>query len=196
MNNGLVGKLNGIKFSLRTRLMCFISVSDNIIAGIASSVFKDDYGAILRRALRAQIKHPYYFGLYTSLFELLNWKVISTRLTLPNPIRLLFDRKKGYEGFASAIYYEVLSQFEAFGWNVNLGDMGFGSKRIDIPLQAADLFVGAVGRHYLRSRRRNTSPQDNLEKSLLALGQSKRLAVANAGPPELKAFAAAMGYKI
>jgi len=171
------------------------TISDNILVGLACSVFRDEYEACLPTSLQQTIRHPYYFGVYTVLFMLLNWKVFHVRLTLPTPIRLLFDRKKGYEGFASAIYYAVLQKFEEWGKDVSiLGDMGFGSKAVDIPLQAADLFVGVAGRHFLRCRRKDLEPQENLEKSFLALGESGRLLVANNGPDELKAFAAALGW--
>lgn len=171
------------------------SVSDNIILGVSCSVFREEYAAFLPSRLREEIKHLYYFNLYMVLLMLQKWEDFNARLTLPRPLRLLFDRKKGYEGFAAAIYYSLLNKFEAFGWDPKkMGDLAFGSKELDIPLQAADLFAGVTRRHFLRCRRHNLSPEDDMEKSLLALGASGKLAVLNAGPDELKEFASVLGY--
>lgn len=171
------------------------AISDNIAVGISCSVFREEYDACLPLELRQQIRHPYYFGLYMTFLMLQRWDLLYTPLAVPAPLRLLFDRKKGYEGFASAIYYSLLDKFEEWGWDASkIGDLAFGSKEADIPLQAADLLVGVTRRHFLRCRRRDLSPQHEFEKSLLALGESRRLAVLNAGPEELKDFAFALGY--
>jgi hypothetical protein len=115
---------------------------------------------------------------------------MNRRLDLPKPVEFLFDRKKGYEGFASAIYYAIKGQFEQLGWDSVFGDMGYGGKEKDIPLQAADLFVGVVSRNRLRSKRKGSMLETDMEKSLLALGKSGRLLISNAGAPELEKFVA------
>jgi hypothetical protein len=135
------------------------------------------------------LKHPYYFGLYTCLYQLVTMEKIVKRVKLPLPLRLLFDRKKGYEGFASDIYYDVKNQFESLGWGSTFGDMGFGAKDKDIPLQAADLLVGVVARNRLRLRHRGLPlEEETMEKSLLTLGKGGSLLVSEARPQELEAF--------
>lgn len=166
------------------------TVSDNIIIGLASSVFRSDYEREVPQRLQEQIKHPYYFGLYTCLWQVLTMEEIVKRVKLSKPIEFLFDRKKGYEGFASAIYYAIKEQFEKLGRDTGFGDMGFGGKEKDKPLQAADLFVGVVSRNRLRASRKGSLLETDMEKSLLTLGKSGRLLIANAGPPELKKFVA------
>jgi hypothetical protein len=165
-----------------------ITVSDNIVIGIATSVFKDNYEQFAPQDLREQLKHPYYFGLYTCLYQVLTMEQIVKRVKLPKPIRFLFDRKKGYEGFAAAIYYNIKEQFEKLGWDTGFGDMGFGSKDNDIPLQAADLLVGVTARNRLRSRNKGLSFEETMEKSLRTLGDSGRLLIADAGQVELEHF--------
>jgi hypothetical protein len=75
-----------------------ITVSDNIVIGIATSVFKDNYEQFVPQDLREQLKHPYYFGLYTCLYQVLTTEQIVKRVKLPKPIRFLFDRKKVIRG--------------------------------------------------------------------------------------------------
>lgn len=113
---------------------------------------------------------------------------IVKRVKLPVPLRLLFDRKKGYEGFATDMYNDVKNQFEGLGWGATFGDMGFGSKDIDIPLQAADLLVGVAARNRLRSRTKGLPIEKVMEKSLLTLGKGGSILMSDAGPKELEAF--------
>jgi hypothetical protein len=166
------------------------AVSDNVLLGLATSVFRNDYEAEVPKELQRQIKDPYYFGLYTCLWQVLTLEKNVPRVSLPKPVEFLFDRKKGYEGFASAIYYAIKEQFEQLGWDPVFGHMGFGSKEKDVPLQAADLLVGVVSRNRLRSKRKGSFLEGDMEKSLLTLGKSRRLLVSNAGPPELEKFVA------
>ncbi len=163
-----------------------VTISENITLGVACSVFKDDYEKVVPADLRQQFKHPYFFGVYTCIALLLVTEPTTPRLTLPKPIQFLFDRKQGYEGFAAELFYKVLGEFEKRGLASGFRDMGFGSKEKDIPLQAADLFIGVTARNFLRSRRKHLPLSLTIEKSLKALGT--RLLISNAGVSELEKF--------
>ena len=89
-----------------------------------------------------------------------------------------FDRKAGFEGLASQIFYAIKKQFKDLGWDTGLGDMRFGAKDKDIPLQAANLLVGVVARNRLRLRHKGLPlEEETMEKSLLTLGKSGNLLV-------------------
>jgi len=167
------------------------TLSECIVVGLGVAVFRSEYDSIIPFDLQGELKHPYYWGLYTCLYQLISWPHFGTRITLPRRITFLFDRKKNYEGFASRIYYSIrdntLPQVAPSHPSV-FGDMGFGDKEQDAPLQAADLLVGVVARNYLKARKQNAPLEEIMEKSLRTLGKSGRLLVANAGLPELKAF--------
>jgi hypothetical protein len=163
-----------------------VTIADNITLGVACSVFKDNYEKVVPVDLRQQFKHPYFFCVYTCVALLLVTEPTTPRLTLPKPIQFLFDRKPGYEGFAAELFYKVLGEFEKRGLASGFRDMGFGSKEKDIPLQAADLFIGVTARNFLRSRRKNLPLSETVEKSLKALGS--QLLVSNAGVAELEKF--------
>jgi hypothetical protein len=166
------------------------TVSQNIRVGLVTSVFKDNYEQVVPEDLREQLKHPYYFGLYTCVWQLVTLRRMKgMRVELPNPIESLFDRKEGFEGVASDIFYAIRKQFKDLGWDTGLGDMGFGAKDKDIPLQAADLLVGVVARNRLRLRHKGLPlEEETMEKSLLALGKSGSLLISEARPEELEAF--------
>jgi hypothetical protein len=102
------------------------TVSDNIVVGVAVSTFRDQFERVVPKDLQKQIKHPYYFGLYHCLWQILTLERISRgRITLQKSIRFLFDRKKGFESFASGIYYSVKEEFDKrLKWNTGFGDIG------------------------------------------------------------------------
>jgi hypothetical protein len=79
------------------------AVSENIVVGLACSVFRSEYDATVTTDLQEDIRDPYYFGLYTCLYLLICWPHFKTRVTLPRELEFLFDRKPGYEGLASRI---------------------------------------------------------------------------------------------
>lgn len=165
------------------------TVSQNIRVGLVTSVFKENYDQVVPTDLREQLKHPYYFGLYTCIWQLVTIPRMQKRVELPKPIESLFDRKAGFEGLASQIFYAIKKQFKDLGWDTGLGDMRFGAKDKDIPLQAADLLVGVVARNRLRLRHKGLPlEEETMEKSLLTLGKSGNLLVSEARQQELEAF--------
>jgi hypothetical protein len=167
------------------------TISDHLVIGLATAVFRSEYEALIPQDLQDDLKHPYYWGLYSCLYQLISWPHFGTRITLPRKLAFLFDRKKDFEGLAARIYYSVrdktLPQVAPSHPSV-FGDMGFGDKEQDIPLQAADVFVGVVARNYQKARAKDAPLEEVMEKSLLTIGKSGRLLVSNAGPPELHAF--------
>jgi hypothetical protein len=169
------------------------TVSDNIVVGLATSVFREDYERYVPDWLRRQVRHPYYFGLFTCFWQIVTMPQVTKRVTLPKPVEFLFDRKRHYEGFASSIFYSIKDQFEKLEWSHPIGDMGFGAKDKDIPLQAADLLVGVVSRNRVRNWMKTSSltlRDADMDKAILALGKSGRLLLSNASAPELEKFVA------
>jgi len=169
------------------------SVSDNIVIGLATSTFRSEYEAVIPQALKNYLRDPYYFGLYSCLYQLISWPHFKTKIQLPRELEFLFDRKKKFEGLATDIYYtirdDLLARVNPDSSHASIfGDMGFGNRKKDIPLQAADLFVGVVARNFAKARRQNASLEAIMEKSLRVLGGSGRLLVSNAGPDELELF--------
>lgn len=170
-----------------------ITISENIVVGIASACFVSDYESVVPEELRKQLRDPYYVGLYRCLYMVITWSHFKARVELPRQLRFLYDRKKKFEGLAADIYYAVRDDLIA---KVNpdiphpsiFGDMAFGDKEIDIPLQAADLLVGVAARNYLKARRKNLAVADVLEKSAQMLGKSGRILMALNDPPQLQAF--------
>lgn len=63
------------------------------------------------------------------------------------PLRVMFDHKKGYEGRLAEMYYGVRYEFNEE--NI-LGNLSFGSRREEPPLQAADLLIGELRRKLMR----------------------------------------------
>ncbi len=167
-----------------------ITTSENIVVGIASACFRSDYESVVPEDLRTQLRDPYYVGLYSCLYMVITWPHFNARVELPRELRFLYDRKKKFEGLAADIYYAVRDDLIA---RVNpdvphpsvFGDMAFGDKEKDIPLQAADLLVGVAARNYLKARRKNLPVADVLEKSAQALGKSGRILMALNDVPQL-----------
>jgi hypothetical protein len=138
------------------------NVSDNIVVGVAVSTFRDQFERVVPKDLQKQIKHPYYFGLYHCLWQILTLERISRgRITLQKPIRFLFDRKKGFESFASGIYYSVKEEFDKrLKWNTGFGDNGFDPKpekraRDKLSVKRQAWSSGASTRRTRRWRRRD-----------------------------------------
>ncbi len=104
--------------------------------------------------MRQEFKDIYYCCCFCCLDSLAKWDQNFQRPTLPNHLEFLFDRKPKYEGYAARIYYEVVREIAADTGKADLlGDMSFGDKTKDVPLQMADLVVGAAIRHFRRQAR-------------------------------------------
>jgi hypothetical protein len=123
-------------------------ISEATTLGMAYGIFKTDYQELLP-SLRREFKDIYYCCCYCCLDSLAKWDRNFKAPVLPKPLEFLFDRKPTFEGYASAIYYKVVKRVAGADL---FGDMGFGNKEIDIPLQMADLVVGASIRHFRRQR--------------------------------------------
>ncbi|MGO9061425.1 MAG: DUF3800 domain-containing protein [Candidatus Binataceae bacterium] len=152
-------------------------IGENVSLGIAYGIYREDYEA-LPSGLRNDFKDIYHCCSYFCLESLVKWRKTFTGPELPKPLEFLFDRKKGFEGLAASIYYEVIKDIDAEGL---FGDMAFGSKEKDVPLQMADLLVGVAIRKFKRERIQglDASP-DRAEQSmnrngrLLLLGLQKQ----------------------
>jgi hypothetical protein len=83
------------------------AVSENIVVGIATAAFLDEYESVVPPDLREQLKHPYYFGLYTCLYQVVSWPHFKAKVSLPRELEFLFDRKPKFEGLAREIYRKV-----------------------------------------------------------------------------------------
>jgi len=100
------------------------------------------YDELIPSKDRIVLKSPIHFCLAQCLTGLLEiYKEL--RPAPPAPLRVMFDRKKGQEGTLAAIYYTVR---ELFDKDHILGDMSFGSSKLEVPLQAADLLIGELRR--------------------------------------------------
>lgn len=158
-------------------------IGENITLGIAYGVFREDYDE-LPPELRSDFKDIYHCCSYFCLDSLVKWKKNLTGPALPAPFEFLFDRKKGFEGHATAIYYQVVKDVDPDGV---LGDMGFGSKDKDIPLQMADLLVGASARHF---RRQRTAGLDiPADKAIQSMDRNGRLLLFGLQKAELREIA-------
>jgi Protein of unknown function (DUF3800) len=144
-------------------------IGENVALGIAYGIFREDYDGLPLR-LRQEFKDIYHCCSYFCLDSLVKWKRTFKGPALPTPIEFLFDREKGFEGRASEIYYQVVKGVDGDGV---LGDMGFGSKDKDIPLQMADLLVGAAARHFRRERKEGLSIQP--DKAIQSLDRNHRM---------------------
>jgi Protein of unknown function (DUF3800) len=146
-------------------------IGENITLGIAVGIFKKEYSR-LSKGLRREFKDIYHCCTYCCLDALVKWKANFTGPALPTPIEFLFDRKPKFEGHAVEIYYKVVKDVDRDGM---LGDMGFASKdgNKPIPLQMADLFVGASVRHFRRQRQFGLDVA--YEKSMSKMDTNNRL---------------------
>jgi hypothetical protein len=132
-------------------------VSDATTLGTAYGIFKTDYKELLP-SLRREFKDIYYSCCYLNLDGLAKWDRTFKGPRLPKPLEFLFDRKRKFEGYASKICYDVVRQFA--GTDL-FGEMGFGNKEIDVPLQMADLVVGGAIRHFRRQRQYGLNVEPN-----------------------------------
>jgi len=143
-------------------------VSETTTLGVAYGIFKADYQELLL-SLRREFKDIYYCCCYCCVESLAKWERKFTRPTLPKPLEFLFDQKPGYEGYMTKIYYEVIKKVTG---NDLFGNMGFGNKEKDVPLQMADLIVGASIRHFRRQKKYGLIVEpDRLIKRLNARGR-------------------------
>jgi hypothetical protein len=144
-------------------------IGENITLGIAYGIYREDY-AVLPATLRTEFKDIYHCCSYFCLESLVKWRKTFAGPDLPHPLQFLFDRKKGFEGHAAAIYYEVIKDIDAGSF---FGDMAFGSKDDDVPLQMADLLIGVAIRKFKRERTQGyEAPPDRAEQSM---NRKKRL---------------------
>ncbi len=142
-------------------------VSETTTLGISYGIVKEDYQE-LKPSLRHDFKDIYYCCCYCCLDSLAKWKRHFKAPTLPKPLEFLFDRKPTYEGYMSRIYYEVVKEIASDLF----GDMAFGNNRKDVPLQMADLVVGASIRHFRRQKKYGLKVEpDRLIKRLNARGR-------------------------
>jgi hypothetical protein len=142
---------------------------ENTSFGIGAAVRRKDYERIIPADLQQDFQDPYYLLLYFSMVLLAKWKEM-----IPDacrPIRFLFDRKKGFEGRASTLYYKSreLNEEQAL-----FGDMGFGSKTECAPLQAADLIVYEVAKE---GRRALSHRQGEMRRAMDVLREKMNLLV-------------------
>ncbi len=124
-------------------------ISETATLGIAYGIFKSDYQE-LRASLRKEFRDIYYCCCFSCLDSLAKWESRMNGPILPKPLEFLFDRKPKWEGYATRIYYEVVRDIADDA--SALGNMGFGNKEVDVPLQMADLVVGAAIRHFKRQK--------------------------------------------
>ncbi len=154
------------------------TVSDNIVAAIVSSVFREDYERYVPEWLKRQVRDPYYFGLYTCLWQIVTIPQVIKKVTLPKPVEFLFDRKPHYEGFASDIFYAIKRQFQHLEWTHPVGDMGLETKQRILLCRPLTFWLGwsvAIRLKHWRKTGRIRIDDDDLDKAILALGKSGRL---------------------
>jgi hypothetical protein len=144
-------------------------IGDNIALGVAYGVFRDEYKH-LPQSLRAEFKDIYHCCTYFCFDTLRKWEKHFKGPSLPRPFEFLFDRKPSFEGHAASIYNKVIKDLDAEGF---FGNMSFGSKTQDKPLQMADLLVGAAARQF---RKQRTLGNDLFqEKSVVSMNRRGRL---------------------
>ena len=142
-------------------------VADTTTLGISFGIIKADYQELVP-TLRREFRDIYYCCCYCCLESLAKWERNFTRPTLPRPLEFLFDRKPTFEGYMTRIYYEVIKDVAG---NDLFGNMDFGNKEKDVPLQIADLVVGASIRYFRRQKKYGLRVErDRLIKRLNARG--------------------------
>lgn len=62
----------------------------------------------------------------------------------PSPWRVMFDRKKGQEGTLAQLYYGAIATYDV---EHIFGNLSFGNRNEEPPLQAADLLIGEARRY-------------------------------------------------
>jgi hypothetical protein len=144
-------------------------IGDNISLGVAYGVFRDEYDSI-PTSLRTEFQDIYHCCSYFCFDTLRKWEKHLKGPTLPRPFQFLFDRKPGFEGHAALIYYKVIKDLDAEGI---FGNMSFGSKAQDKPLQMADLLVGAAARQFRKQRKLGVDVSK--EKSVVNMDKHGRL---------------------
>jgi len=99
------------------------------------------------------------------------------RLTLPRPLHFFFEERKKFAGAALQLFRE----FKAKSTNADLfGSAKFGSNVKFKPLQAADLLVGIVNRHFkeqvfdLPYRMRKPLDRLNRRKNLMWFSRARQ----------------------
>lgn len=114
------------------------------IYGIGFALNKADYNAALPLDVRRVLKNdPYYFCVGHIASMVLSWYERIPVAPPAKPIHFLFHRKKGSEGRAAEVFYQVKEWFDR---NNLIGQMAFGESAEWPGLQAADLLGGELRR--------------------------------------------------
>jgi hypothetical protein len=93
---------------------------------------------------RKELKSPLHFCLGQCLRAILHYYA-SISPPLPTPLRFMFDRKDGQKESLGTVYYNVRALFDS---GAILGNMSFGDRKDEAPLQVADLLVGELRRYH------------------------------------------------
>jgi hypothetical protein len=176
----------------RKRLMERITTicQERTIIGLGCALVREQYESLLTDTIQGDLRHPYYFCLYSCLNMLLNfgphWVTENgqreKQVDSLKPVDFLFDQKKGrfrfgdskigWEAHAQDFYQRIKSGLDPEG--KVFGSLTFGDRRIYPQLRAADLITYEAAKE---ARRLWKEPEAPMRKSMEALKKDYNLLI-------------------
>lgn len=168
------------KNAFMTRLTTL--VGNLVDYGVGCGIVRADYERELPAWLQRDFKDPLNFCVYGTMILISRQHELGKLTVAEKPLRTMIERKPGYEGAMSTIYYRCRDRLAP----ELIGDLSWGSKK-DVPLQAADLIAYEIAKYVANLRYR---PELRMRKSLEALARQSKLLITTPEEQELQKFRA------